>query len=112
MNSVPVRNPVPEIPPDDVLGTVQTLPRRSPPPPRRVPGIPDRYIRLTAVLNRDDGVFVARALEVEVASQGSTVESALANLRDELELYFEHEPLPPSLADELIVAQIDVPVPW
>jgi predicted RNase H-like HicB family nuclease len=112
MNSIPAMNSIPEIPTDDVFGTVQTLPRRSPPPPRRVPGIPDRYVRLTAVLTRDDGLFVARALEVEVVSQGRTVESALANLRDELELYFEDEPVPASLADELIVAQVDVPVPW
>lgn len=33
--------------------------------------------------------FVAKALEVEVASQGKTEKEALANLKEALELYFE-----------------------
>ena len=36
----------------------------------------------------------ARALEVEVTSQGHSVDEALANLREALELYFEDEALP------------------
>ena len=37
---------------------------------------------------------MARCLEAEVASQGRTIEEALANLREALELYFEDEPVP------------------
>lgn len=33
--------------------------------------------------------FVAQCLEVDVASQGTTEEEALANLREALELHFE-----------------------
>lgn len=36
--------------------------------------------------------FVARSLEVEVASQGKTEKEAVNNLREALELYFEDEP--------------------
>ena len=36
--------------------------------------------------------FVARSLEVEVASQGKTEKDAVSNLREALELYFEDEP--------------------
>ncbi len=36
--------------------------------------------------------FVARSLEVEVASQGKTQKEATRNLREALELYFEGEP--------------------
>jgi len=50
---------------------------------------------------------VARCVEVEVASQGRTVEKALANLREALELYFEDEPAPEALP-EPIVAPIEV----
>lgn len=32
---------------------------------------------------------MARCLEIEVASQGETIDDALANLREALELYFE-----------------------
>lgn len=37
----------------------------------------------------EDGVFVARCLDPEVASDGPTVEEAVANLQEALELYFE-----------------------
>ena len=40
--------------------------------------------------------YVAQALEVDVASQGETVDDALANLREALELHFE-PPLPTSV---------------
>jgi len=42
-------------------------------------------------VHREDDLYVSRALEVEVASQGETIEEALTNLREALELYFEDE---------------------
>ncbi len=48
----------------------------------------------TAAVTRDDRLYVARCLEVEVTSQGTSVEDALANLKEALELYFQNEPLP------------------
>ena len=36
--------------------------------------------------------YVARSLEVEVASQGKTRKEAVANLQEALELYFEDQP--------------------
>lgn len=44
----------------------------------------------------EDGVFVARCLNVEMASEGDTREEAVSNLQEALELYFEHE-YPPSV---------------
>ncbi len=38
--------------------------------------------------------YVARAVEVEVASQGETARAALKNLKEALELYFEDEKIP------------------
>ena len=49
-------------------------------------------MRFTAVVTREGKWFVARCLEIEVASQGEAVESALANLREALELKLEDEP--------------------
>lgn len=46
---------------------------------------------LTAAVMKDDGWYVARCLEVEVASQGETIDEALANLREALELFFEED---------------------
>ena len=45
---------------------------------------------------------VARCLEVDVASQGHTVEEALANLREALELSFEDEALPEGVEPPMI----------
>jgi len=66
----------------------------------------DRTIRLTATVTRDGDWYVARCLDVEVASQGRTIEEALANLREALELYFEDEPAPE--VSEPIVAPVEV----
>jgi predicted RNase H-like HicB family nuclease len=68
----------------------------------------ERAVRLTAVVTHEGDWYVARALEVEVASQGRSVEESLANLREALELYFEDEPVPAVSDDGPIVAPVDV----
>lgn len=65
-----------------------------------------RTVRLTAVVTHEGEWFVARCLEVEVTSQGETIETSLANLREALELYFEDEP--PPVSAEPIVAPLEV----
>lgn len=45
--------------------------------------------RLTAVIQREDTGFVALCPELDIASQGDTIESARDNLREALELFFE-----------------------
>ncbi|MGH2572179.1 MAG: type II toxin-antitoxin system HicB family antitoxin [Actinomycetota bacterium] len=49
-------------------------------------------MRLTAAVTHEPPWYVARCLEVEVTSQGKTVDEALANLKEALELYFEDRP--------------------
>jgi predicted RNase H-like HicB family nuclease len=55
---------------------------------------PATTLHLTAVVTPDDDWFMARCVEVPVVSQGATVDEALANLTEALELYFEDEPAP------------------
>lgn len=43
----------------------------------------------TAVLEKEGSEFVALCPELDVASQGGTVEEALANLREAVELFLE-----------------------
>lgn len=43
----------------------------------------------TAVVWQEEDLFVAQCLEVDVASQGSSEEEAIANLREALALYLE-----------------------
>ena len=52
--------------------------------------------RLTAILHREEEVYVAECPEVGTVSQGDTVEEALANLREATELFLEECPPPPS----------------
>ena len=47
----------------------------------------------TVAVTPEDGWYVARCLEVEVASQGESFEEALDNLKEALELYFEDTPV-------------------
>jgi predicted RNase H-like HicB family nuclease len=46
-------------------------------------------MRLTAAITHEPPWYVARCLEVEVTSQGETIEEAIANLQEALALYFE-----------------------
>ena len=49
---------------------------------------------LTAVIRREDDLYVAQCPEVGTASQGRTVEEAVANLKEATELYLEEFPMP------------------
>jgi len=44
---------------------------------------------LTAVISKEGDGFVALCPEVDVASQGETVEEAKSNLKEAVELFFE-----------------------
>jgi predicted RNase H-like HicB family nuclease len=45
--------------------------------------------QLTAIIEREDDSYVALCPELDIASQGDTVESARQNLVEALELFFE-----------------------
>jgi predicted RNase H-like HicB family nuclease len=68
----------------------------------------ERAIRLTAVLTHSNDVYVARAVEVDCDARGHTVEEALSNLREALEVYFEDAPLPLTDPDGPIIAPVNV----
>jgi len=48
---------------------------------------------LSAVIMKEDGMYVARCPEVGTVSQGRTVKTALKNLKEATELYLEECPL-------------------
>lgn len=45
--------------------------------------------RFSALITKEDDLYVARCPELGVTSQGTDVESARANLREAIELYLE-----------------------
>lgn len=55
---------------------------------------PMKQFGLNALVWREGKWYVAKAVEVEVASQGKTAKEALWNLQEALELYFEDEKIP------------------
>jgi predicted RNase H-like HicB family nuclease len=66
-------------------------------------------VRFTAAITEDEGWFVARCLEVEVASQGETFDEARANLAEALELYFEDQP-DVGISGTPVIVPIDIAV--
>ena len=52
-----------------------------------------KTLTLTAISYWEDDVYVAECPEVGTASQGETIEAAIANLQEATELYLEEFPL-------------------
>jgi predicted RNase H-like HicB family nuclease len=50
-------------------------------------------ITLTAVIHREDDLYVAECPEAGTISQGDTIEDAIINLKEATELYLEEFPL-------------------
>lgn len=68
---------------------------------------------LTAIIEREDDGYVALCPELDVASQGATVEEARQNLAEAVELFFETAD--PSeaegrLSSEIFVTRLEVGV--
>ena len=49
---------------------------------------------LTAVLHKEEDMYVAECPEAGTVSQGHSIEEAVANLKEATELYLEEFPLP------------------
>lgn len=63
----------------------------------------------TAVLHKEEDLYVAECPEVGTVSQGYTVEEAIANLKEATELYLEEFP-PPEVTRPLVTT-FEVVVP-
>ena len=63
----------------------------------------------TAIIRKDQDYYVALCPEVDVVSQGKTVEKALKNLKEAVELYIEEMGVPEGYkSDEAIIARFTV----
>ena len=60
----------------------------------------------TASVSKEGQWYVAQALEADVASQGESVDDALTNLREALELHFE--PPVPTAKPQLRRIEVEV----
>lgn len=70
-------------------------------------------MKLTAVIERDGDGYVALCPQLDIASQGGTIEEARDNLREALELFFETaspQEVKQRLREEVFVTQVEVSV--
>ena len=70
-------------------------------------------MRLTAIIEREGSGYVSLCPELDIASQGDTVEQARDNLQEALGLFFEcasPDEIKLRLRRELYVTQVDVVV--
>ena len=51
----------------------------------------------TAIIQREEDMYIAKCAEVGTVSQGATLEEAIANLKEATELYLEEFPIKKSV---------------
>lgn len=69
--------------------------------------------KLTAIIEREGDGYVALCPELDITSQGDSVEEAHTNLREALELFFEAasaEEIQRRIHGEVYVTQVEVAV--
>jgi predicted RNase H-like HicB family nuclease len=69
--------------------------------------------QLTAIIEREDEMYVALCPELDIASQGETVEAARVNLIEALEIFFETadpSEVARRLHSEVFVTRVEVSV--
>jgi predicted RNase H-like HicB family nuclease len=70
--------------------------------------------RLTAIIEREDDGFVALCPDLDIASEGASIEEARANLIEAITLFFEtasSSEVARRFHSEVFVTQVEVEVP-
>lgn len=66
-------------------------------------------MEFTAIIKKGEKQFVALCPEVDVVSQGHTVEEAISNLKEAVKLYIEEMGMPEDIkGNEAIIARFNV----
>ena len=69
--------------------------------------------QLTGIIEREGNGYVALCLELDIASQGDSIEEARRNLLEALQLFFEvadPSEVETRLHDEIFITRLEVPV--
>ena len=70
-------------------------------------------MKLTAIIEREGNGYVSLCPQLDIASQGNTIEQARENLQEALELFFEcasPEEIKQRTHEEVYVTQLEVAV--
>ena len=66
-------------------------------------------MELTAIIRKGEKQYVALCPEIDVVSQGKTVEMAIKNLKEACELYIEEMGIPEGVGyDDILVTRIGI----
>lgn len=69
--------------------------------------------RLTAIIEREDDGYIALCPELDIASEGGSIEEARANLVEALTLFYEtasETEVSQRLHSEVLITQVEVPI--
>lgn len=72
-----------------------------------------KTVQLTAIIEREGDGYVALCPDVDVASQGASIDEARTNLQEALELFFEtadESEIKTRLHTEVLVTRLEVAV--
>ena len=67
----------------------------------------------TAIIEKEDDGYVSLCPELDIASQGDTIEKAKANLQEAIELFLEHaskEEIASRLKTDIFITNVQVAV--
>lgn len=65
-------------------------------------------IRYNVIIQKEEDWYVAKCIDNSVASQGKTIEEALKNLKEAIELYYQdEEPIKPK---EVLITTLEVTI--
>ena len=65
-------------------------------------------VRYSVVIQKEEDWYVARCIDNNVASQGKTIEEAIKNLKEAIELYYENEE--PIIPKETFITTLEVAI--
>ena len=65
-------------------------------------------IKYNVIIQKEENWYVAKCLDNNVASQGKTIEEAMKNLKEALELYIQDEE--PIIPKEIYITTLEVAV--
>ena len=63
-------------------------------------------IKYNVIIQKEEEWYVAKCIDNNVASQGKTIEEALENLKEAIELYYQDEP--PIQPKQLLITTLEV----
>ena len=65
-------------------------------------------IKYNVIIQKEENWYVAKCIDNNVASQGKTIEEAIKNLKEAIELYYEDEEL--ILPKETYITTVEVTI--